>query len=203
MKEGFSVKQLCAKDCVPFFTECHYARRMPSISAAFGLFKDDFLIGAISFGVPGSRHLQISACPTAPDRVIELNRLFVLDDFGKNLETWFLSRALKLLGAFIVVSYADTAQGHLGYVYRAANFRYAGWTDMDRKTPRFDYVVPGKHSRSAFRGEGEGVRSEKVRYWLITGNAREQKALMKLSAWPSLSWKEYPPPTEHLYLRLP
>ena len=40
----------------------------------------------------------------------------------------------------IVVSYADPLWGHYGYIYRALNFRYAGWTDMERKTPRYDYI---------------------------------------------------------------
>ena len=152
----------------------------------------------VTFGTPASRHLQVSACPTDPAAVTELNRLWVHDSEPANSESWFVSRALRKLPPRIVVSYADTAYGHQGYIYRALNFRYAGWTDMDRKTPRFDYVpLSGGHSRDAFRGgtTGERVRRKpKVRYWTVTGNRSERRALASKCAWPSLDWRELPPP---------
>lgn len=186
----------------------HYAKRVPSISFAFTLHFGEEVVGVITFGNPASRHLQIGACPSAPDKVIELNRLCVLDSAPRNTESWFIARALRMLPPRIVVSYADTVQGHRGFVYRAANFNYSGWTDMERKTPRFDYLVPGKHSRQAFR---DGVpqftdrvrRKPKVKYWTVSGDRRSRHHLAKLCAWPVISWEDYPPPTEHKYLALP
>ena len=106
---------------------------------------------------------------------------------------------MALLPPKIVLSYADTAAGHLGYIYRALNFNYAGWTDMERKTPRFDYIAPGKHSRDAFRnGYTDRVRRKpKVRYWITTGNRRERKQLDAACLWPKMDWKLEPPPTVH------
>ncbi|MCH8135213.1 MAG: hypothetical protein IIB77_04455 [Proteobacteria bacterium] len=118
----------------------------------------------------------------------------------KNTASAFLAKALRMIEPRIVVSYADTAAGHVGYVYRASNFYYAGWTDMDRKTQRFDYVpLNGKHSRDAFRtGQYTRVRRKpKVRYWTVSGNRRERRQLEKIAAWPKLDWREQPPPTEH------
>lgn len=181
----------------------HYAARVPSISHAIGLFREADLIGVVTFGTPASRHIQVGACPSNPSLVIELNRLCVLDCAPRNTESWFLARAMKLIPAAIVVSYADTAQGHMGFVYRAANFKYAGWTDMERKTPRYDYIVPGKHTRQAFRA-GTAQYTEKVRrkpkvkYWTVTGNKREQRVMVSICRWPTLSWVDYPPPTEHI-----
>jgi len=180
----------------------HYLHRRASIVYAFGLWQDDVVRGVVTFGIPAARHLQMSACPSNPDLVIELNRLWVHDDMPRNSETWFLARALAAMPPRIVVSYADTTRGHMGFVYRAANFDYAGWTDMERKTPRYDYLAPWKHTRDAFRG-GLGAASEKrrrkpkVKYWTVTGNARERRDLRKICGWPSLSWKEMPPPVEH------
>lgn len=177
----------------------HYLHRAPTISFAYGLFEGERLMGVVTFGVPASRSVQKGACPSEPNAVIELNRLWVHDDAPKNTESWFVSRALKLLPPRIVVSYADTAAGHVGYIYRALNFFYAGWTDMERKTPRFDYIVPGKHSREAFRGGGaqytSKVRREpKVKYWTVTGDGRERARLKKLAGWALLCWKALPPP---------
>src|ERR1700721_1119619 len=161
----------------------HYMHRRPPLSYALGLFNETGETkGVVTFGTPASHHMLIGACKTAPENVIELNRLWVADDLPRNTESWFVSRALALLPPKIVLSYADTAAGHLGYVYRALNFHYAGWTDMERKTPRFDYITPGMHTRDAFRkGERRFIervrRRQKVRYWTTTGNRRERKAL--------------------------
>lgn len=184
----------------------HYMHRKPMTQYAFGLHDGTELRGVVTFGTPASRHLQLSACPADPSSVIELNRLWVDDCMPPNTESWFVSRVLKTLPPLIVVSYADTAHGHLGYVYRALNFRYAGWSDMERRTPRFDYVPlqEGAHSREAFRsGFGERVRRRpKVKYWTVTGNRRERRELAAACAWPSLDWKTLPPPLEHRQHRL-
>ena len=194
----------------------HYMHRRPQISHAYGLTIDDRVVGVVTFGTPASRHMQAGACPTDPAKTIELNRLWVCDSQPRNTESWFLAKAFKLLPPYIVLSYADTTEGHMGHVYRASNFYYAGWTDMDRKTPRLDYVPPAmadtlpglfgtmpdrmRHSRDAFRASYESIvrRKPKVRYWIVTGDRRERKALVALCAWPKLDWKLQPPPTEHL-----
>lgn len=172
--------------------EKHYLKRMPPISHAFHMWDGETCVAVVTFGVPASRHLQLSACPTEPGKVLELNRMWVDDAMPRNTATALLSECFKLLPARVIVSYADTSAGHSGYVYRAANFFYAGLTDADRKTPRFDYVPRnGKHSRDAFRsGEFDRVRRlPKHRYWTITGNRRERRELARIAGWPRLSWK--------------
>lgn len=182
----------------------HYMHRRAPISFAIGLFDKGSIAGVATFGTPASRHMQKGACPTDPSLAIELNRLWVHDHMPRNTESWFLSRAMRFLPPRIILSYADTAAGHLGYVYRAANWFYAGWTDMERKTARFDYIAPGKHSRDAFRGGyTEKVRRKpKVKYWTVSGDRGERRKLMKICEWPRLDWQEYPPPTEHKQLVL-
>lgn len=186
-----SVKLIQSRTASQVVVANHYLHRRPPISFAYGLYVGGDLVGVCTFGIPPSRHLQLSACPSLPNKVIELNRLWVNDNMARNTESWFVSRCLKLLPPMIVVSYADTAAGHVGYIYRALNFRYAGWTDMERKTPRYDYAVPGRHSRDAFRGkvEYERVRRKpKHKYWIVTGDRRQRKELEKLCGWPSLNW---------------
>lgn len=188
------------REAIALVVAHHYLHRKPPVSFSFGLI-DDFgaTKGCIIFGTPASRHMLISANKDHPETVIELNRLWVHDDMPRNTESWFVARALKLLPPKIVLSYADTSAGHMGYIYRAVNFFYAGWTDMDRKTPRFDYIAPGKHSRDAFRnGFTDRVRRKpKVKYWTATGNRRERKRLEAACLWPKLNWKTNPPPSEH------
>lgn len=179
--------------------ENHYLHRRPPISFSYGLYSVEGLVGVVTFGIPASRHLQMSACPTDPGKVIELNRLWVDDSQPRNTESWFVSRAMKLLPPRIVVSYADTKEGHQGYVYRALNFFYAGWTDMERKTPRYDYIPSsGGHTRDAFRtGYSHRVRRQpKVKYWKVTGDRAERRQLERICGWPKLSWVDQPPPSQ-------
>lgn len=178
----------------------HYLHRRTSVSHAFGLWDDaGEVAGVVTFGCPPSRHLQMSACRSDPGLVVELNRLWVHDRMPRNTASWFLSRALRLLPPLVVVSYADTKFDHYGYVYRAANFFYAGWTDMERKTPRYDYIpFGGKHTRDAFRN-GYAKRERrlpKAKYWTVTGDRRERRRLMELATWPRLDWKAMPTPGE-------
>jgi len=202
LSERYSVRAAVRGEFEWLLLNHHYARRVPSIKHAYVLCDGASVVGVVTFGVPASRHMQIGACPSDPDKAIELNRLCVLDVAPRNTETWFISRALSMLPPYIVLSYADTVQGHMGFVYRAANFKYAGWTDMERKTARYDYVVPGKHSRQAFR-DGVQQFSEKVRrrpkvkYWTVTGDRKQRHTLASLCKWDVLDWKQYPPPTEH------
>ena len=204
---GLSVEQVGKQTASDVAVARHYLHRAPPISYSFGLFWGLEIAGVVTFGTPASRHLTIGVCRSAPECVIELNRLWVTDELPRNTESWFVSRALHMLPPKLVVSYADTARGHMGYIYRALNFHYAGWTDMERLSPRVDYIpASGGHTRDAFRGGANYTakvpRKPKVKYWTATGNRRERRDLARLCEWPSLDWREFPPPTEHMRLRL-
>lgn len=185
----------------------HYLHRRPSNKYSFAMWAPDGrTVGVVIFGTPASRHLQLGAFPPDPSLVIELNRLWVDDSCGRNAESYFVSRALAALPAHMVVSYADTKWDHIGTVYRALNFFYAGWTDMERRLARPDYIPPGegRHTRDAFRGPGQTAqwthrvrRQPKAKYWTATGNRRERKAIIRGSGWPRLSWHDHPVPSEH------
>lgn len=185
----------------------HYLRRKPPMSDVFEWMDGSRVLAVLTTGVPASRHMQIGACPDDPDLVVELNRLWVADDQPHGTASWFIAQCLRQMPPRIVLSYADTAASHDGTVYRAANFYYAGWTDMERKTPRYDYLSPeGLHTRDAFR-KGRGAASVKVRrrpkakYWTVTGNKSDRRRLKRACQWPILDWMEYPVPTEHLQMK--
>lgn len=192
------VERIESKLAARLVVDHHYLHRKPPISHAFGLYWNGKIVGVVTYGTPASRHLQMSACPSEPANVIELNRLWVHDKMPKNTESWFVSRSLHQLPSKIVVSYADTREQHYGYIYRALNFNYAGWTDMERKTPRYDYIPhdPTQHTREAFRGgySHRVRRKPKVKYWIVTGNKSERRKLTKLSGWPIYDWHILPPP---------
>ena len=94
------------------------------------------------------------------DKVLELNRL-CLQDNTKNQSSFLVSNSIKLLPKpTIVVSYADTGQGHVGYVYQATNFLYTGLS-----ANRVDWTVKGlEHKHSKTLSDGMTLESIKEKY---------------------------------------
>lgn len=126
---SLSVRPVTRMDCQPFVIGIHYARRWPSMTYAFGLFDGDELVGVVTYGTPMSSTLKTGlAGEENAEHVIELNRL-VLRHNRPNEASFLVGRSLRELGKlgdFIVISYADTTQGHAGFVYQACNFTYHG-----------------------------------------------------------------------------
>ncbi len=117
-----------ATQTYPWLLHKHYAKRIPNIMYSYGVFIDGVAAGVITYGMPSSPSLVSGICGQeyAP-HVIELNRLCVNDGHDNNLPSFLVSRSLRMLPKpSIVVSYADTSMGHIGYVYQATNFLYTG-----------------------------------------------------------------------------
>lgn len=133
-----------------FFLSGHYLGKWPRISYLFGFFKDSELVGAISYGTTSPAVRKSVVSEPYQDNVIELNRLFLLDN-EKNQASYFISKTLRMLPKpSIVVSYADNGAGHSGGVYRASNFIYGGKSESYHK----DWTVRGKehmHPSTLFR----------------------------------------------------
>jgi len=144
--------------------ESHYAHRAVSVSWAFGAYLNNILLGIVSFGKPASQNVCSGVCGKEnSDRVYELNRLWMSDKCPKNSESRFIGWALrqlkKITPALILVSYADTEQGHIGSVYKATNWIYTGLSD---KRSCGDISIFGLHSRHAKKLEG-AIRIERSR----------------------------------------
>ena len=121
------IKKIDYKLAMSVIIEKHYLKRKCPCSQAFGLYEDEELVGVIVFGKPASYTLCNGiAGKDESKNVIEFSRLWVDDKMPKNTESWFVSRALKECDYDIVVSFADTEQGHIGYIYQATNWLYCG-----------------------------------------------------------------------------
>jgi len=169
------VKKIEGKDTHDFLLNKHYAKRIPSISWAFGLFDEEELIGVCTIGKPASRPLCVGVCgPEYASKVYELNRLVVNDGLPKNTLSYFVSKVLKMLKHedLVIVSYADTGMGHHGYVYQATNFLYTG-----QSPGRTDKYMPGnKHPRhySDEYSHLRKVRTPKHRYIYFTNKRNKE-----------------------------
>lgn len=171
------IRRITYEETKPFLLNIHYARRMPSISYAFGLFVGGQLIGVVTYGVPASHSLCIGiAGKENASNVLELNRLCLLPEYnGENYASYLVSHSLKMLpNKTFVVSYADTAWTHVGYIYQATNFLYTGATKE-----RTDIYSDG-HSRHYSKDETRRqFRSSKHRYIYLVGDKRTKRIMME------------------------
>jgi hypothetical protein len=180
----------------PWLLQKHYAKRLCPISYAFGIYDGSILIGVVTYGVPSSSTLRDGLCGRQWSKyVIELNRLCC--ENKKNVASMLVGRSLKMLPKpSVVVSYADTEQGHIGYVYQATNFIYTGLSSKrtDWKVKGLEHLhgqtiadmSRGKKNRAEWMREKFGDdfylkdRPRKHRYVFFTGS-KHQVAVMRES----------------------
>ena len=210
--KGYKIKRIKKQECKDWFLNKHYAKRLPSISFAFGLYINDSLEGVCSFGRPMSHTLIKGAFNGLFEHCfLELNRLVVNEGLPKNTLSFFVSQCLKQLPKpNALVSYADTSQNHHGYIYQATNWIYTGLSNKFT-----DYAVKGlEHLHHASISDSVGrydknknidkhrllkakygdklylkERPRKHRYFYFLGNKSDKKKMLK-----NLSYKIKPYP---------
>jgi hypothetical protein len=154
----------------------------------------------VTYGTPVSSSLRIGVCGEKwIDKVMELNRLCC--ESTKNVASTLVGRSLAMLPKpSVVVSYADTEQGHVGYIYQATNFLYTGLSAKrtDWKIKGMEHLhgatvadmSRGKENRADFMREKFGDdfylkdRPRKHRYVFFVGSATERKAMRKALMYP-------------------
>lgn len=191
-KCGLSVERIGYNDTKEFILSIHYARRMPCVQYAFGLFRSGYLspIGVVTYGQPASPCLcKGVAGEENRKNILELNRLVLYPEYnGGNYASFLVGNSLKQLphGTF-VVSYADWGGWHhIGYVYQATNWLYTGMTK-----PRTDKYSASGHARHYTDGETRRQeRTAKHRYIYLVGDKREQRKMRKELKYPVIA--EYP-----------
>lgn len=192
------VKRISYAEAKPFILKIHYARRMPSIKYAFGMYEGGVLVGIVTYGIPASYPLCIGlAGKKNQHNVLELNRLCFLPGYnGSNRASMLIGRSLKMLPNYtFVVSYADTAWTHIGYVYQATNFLYTGLSAKRRDT----YQPGGLHPRAYDKNHHSRLkqtRSQKHRYVYLVGTKRDKRQMKKELIYPIMP---YPKGNEQRY----
>lgn len=200
------VRRVDAADVHPWLLNKHYARRLCPISHAFAAFEGQNMIGVVTYGTPVSSTLKDGVCGIDyANCVLELNRLCC--ESRKNLASLIVGRSLSMLPRpSVVVSYADTGQGHVGFVYQATNFIYTGLSAAF-KDPMVKGMEHKHHTTIGDEGRGHESRIEflrqkygaenvyyierdrKHRYVYFVGSKTDKKKLIKAL---SYGVKEYP-----------
>lgn len=128
IKGNYTIKEVSYKIAMDIVVENHYLHRKAPCSKAFGLFDlEDRIKGVVCYGVSCSSTLLRGVCgDSEKQNIYELTRLWVCDSVPKNGETFLIGNTIKKLDKEIIISFADTSQGHNGVIYQAANFIYTG-----------------------------------------------------------------------------
>jgi len=136
---NYEVVEVPSSTVCGLFKENHYLKRVPNIKYAFGLYKEKYLFGACTFGLPPSQTLCAGIFNGKyQNEILELNRLFLVQN-TKNLASFFIAKCMKQLPKpSVIISFADTSAHHHGYIYQASNFIYTG---LSAKFT--DYAVKG------------------------------------------------------------
>lgn len=107
----------------------HYSGTLPNGKiACFGVWESNRFIGAIVYGRGANNHMSRPYGLTQTE-CVELVRIALTEHAAP--VTQMIAASLRQLraacpGLRLVVSYADTAQGHHGGVYQAASWLYTG-----------------------------------------------------------------------------
>lgn len=192
----------------------HYTRSGGKVTAmCYGLYAPDgALRGAAIFGRPSGRLVAASLWAGGDENnTAELTRLYADDGTGRNTESWFLARCVRLLPAAVrmIVAYSAPDAGHHGGCYQAASWLYLGrgtgnshyhYVDAEgqyvNKRRPWDYYAARPWIRSEAEAAAELgltiVREEPKHVYVRPRDRRARAALLRpVQPYPK-PW--YPPP---------
>jgi hypothetical protein len=182
IKDIFVVKSIDKYLTKEWCLKKHYAHRMPSISFAFGLFKNDILVGICTYGMPPNYQEMIA---WKPFDLLELNRLVVEDNLDKNSLSYFVSNTINMLPKpKVLISYSDFRMGHNGYIYQATNWYYTGIGGEGQNI----YIMKDGSERHQRHEDKIDMRlvdrvektTGKARYYFFIGNKKEKNNMKNL-----------------------
>ena len=149
----------CTHEAAKYAVEhWHYSRRMPkSKLAKVGVWEGNRFVGAVIFGVGATPQIA-KPFSLQSTQVCELVRVAL----GKHF--WHTSRIVAIAvrmvsranpGLRVIVSFADTTQGHHGGIYQACNWLFVGSAEYHAYSIKGEIV----HPRTCYDRYGIGGQS--------------------------------------------
>lgn len=133
----------CSHEAAKYAVEhWHYSKSLPAGKLVkIGVWENEKFIGAVIFGYGANPHLY-KPYGLKQTEVCELCRVALTSH--ESQVTKIIKIALKMLkesnpGIRLVISFADSNQGHIGSIYQAGNWIYTG---ISKSTPQ--YFVNGR-----------------------------------------------------------
>lgn len=143
----FDIKRTIIKACDTtesqlFFSKYHYYANGGRNGINIGCYHGDTLIACARFCSP-TRSQSADRLKVLPKNLKELTRFAIRPDYQKkNLASYLLSKAVKLIDADILLTFADATYGHEGTIYKAAGWIFDGAIEPDYfYVDHFGYVM--------------------------------------------------------------
>ena len=160
-KRGLVYKEISIELAKKIILKNHYSRTW-GVSFGkinIGVFKEDKILGVAVFGLLKSpKSYKKYSKEIEQDQILELNRMWLDDELGRNSESTLLSTSFKLIRNIdpnikLINTFSDGRLG-CGIVYQASNFKYYG-----------------KHSTPFIKIDG----SDRIYHIQILTNTRESR----------------------------
>ena len=132
------IKPISKQKAKELIVKFHYSHKWNNASFGlynFGIFRmgyenEENCPGVAVFGYMKNLNAKIFTHPSPKAWMIELNRMWISDELGKNAESLLIAHSLKALKTLdknivAVQSFADGRLG-CGTIYKASNFKYFG-----------------------------------------------------------------------------
>ena len=134
---------------------------------SYGALYDGVILGSISFGLPNAKEMKGLFTKDNQSGVFEIVRLAFDDRCPKNSESRLIGISIKLIRKAeqvkLIISYADTGQGHEGIIYKATGFKDRGLTAKKTDFKFADGRVRKTKEIKYSKQEGEWIpRSRKI-----------------------------------------
>lgn len=136
-------------EATEFIQRTHYTGGCPNTSVARHALRpvDEEKIAGVALWLPPTKNAAASVAPDNWRGVLSLSRLCITDGMPTNSASFLLGTSMRLLDRTtwpVLLTYADTREGHTGAIYRATN-----WTEIGE--------VPGSDAwRHSVTGERRG-----------------------------------------------
>jgi hypothetical protein len=190
-------------DVNEFAQRWHYTATGGNMTWNYGLWDGYSLVGVVSYNLPPMQTCNAFFGEEHWEWVVHMGRLICAQDAPRNVESKLISGSFALLRknrpeARLVVTYAATSQGHIGYVYQATNAIYTGTTEI-----KHFYIDEHGRQRGSKQGTYLSIDKAKARGWTVhqetakhryvylLGSKTERKEALKLLKFPILP---YPKP---------
>lgn len=228
-----TVREISKSVARDFIEQHHYTHKFSSTRYALGVFyvedsehmffagANEKLIGCMTYGHPVSNRTVDSIVDGLElDEVLELTRLVCLDGYGKNLESFVISKSFEWMKQYdpkvkVLVSYADPEQAHTGGIYRATNWLYQGcgysklmpdysirineddlWTHSRTVGARWGNKSVENLAKTIGETFYRKEETAKHRYIYFLCGKKERKRMMKNLKIPVFSYNEIKPYTQ-------
>lgn len=228
-----TVREISKSVARDFVEQYHYTHKFSSTRYALGVFyvedgehaffagENEKLIGCMTYGHPVSNRTVDSIVDGLElDEVLELTRLVCLDRYGKNLESFVISKSFEWMKKYdpkvkVLVSYADPEQAHTGGIYRATNWLYQGcgysklmpdysirineddlWTHSRTVGARWGNKSVENLAKTIGQTFWQKEETSKHRYIYFLCNKKEKKRIMKNLKIPVIPYSDIKHPEQ-------